>query len=331
MARNRRPAPRSTSRASSLGPALLGAAGFLAGLAITAVIRTRQAEHRDPPTGQFVAIDDVRIHYRDIGSGSPVLIFHGNGATTEEMIASGLVDELARDHRVIIPDRPGFGYTQRPRFHRWTPEAQAALFLHFLDRLGIRRVLVIGHSLGTQVALSLAVRAPDRVAGLVLMSGYYYPTARPDVALVSPNAMPVLGDILRYTLSPLVARALLPEFYKALFTPAPVTRRFRREFPHDLLLRPGQLRAEAIDTLYLIPTAARLRPHYSRLRIPTAIVTGSADRIVHKERHALQLASDLPDARLTIISGAGHMVHHVAPAAVARAVQEIGATVGMRG
>jgi pimeloyl-ACP methyl ester carboxylesterase len=330
MAHDRQPALRLKSRASGLGSVLLGTAGFLAGLALAGVVRTRQAEQRNPPAGRFVTIDGVRAHYRDIGSGPPVLIFHGNGATTEEMTASGLVEELAGKHRVIIPDRPGFGYTERPRFRRWTPEAQADLFLHFLDRLGIERALVIGHSLGTQVALSLAVLAPNRVAGLVLMSGYYYPTARPDVALVSPNAAPVLGDVLDHTLTPLVTRALLPGVYRALFAPAPVTRRFKRGFPHDLVLRPGHLHATASDTMYLIPTAARLRRHYSGLRIPTAIVTGSSDRIVHKEPHALKLAGDLPDARLTIVSGAGHMVHHVAPAAVARAVEEIAAAAGMR-
>ncbi|WP_046866074.1 alpha/beta fold hydrolase [Microvirga massiliensis] len=330
MAHNHQPTLPPKSRAFGLGSAIIGTAGLLAGLALATVVRTRQAERRNPPEGRFVTIGGIRVHYRDIGSGPPTLIFHGNGATTEEMTASGLVEELASSHRVIIPDRPGFGYTERPRFHRWTPEAQADLFLHFLNRLGIERALVIGHSLGAQVALSLAVLAPDRVAGLVLMSGYYYPTARPDVALVSPNAAPILGDTMCYTVSPLVVHTLLPGLYKAIFTPAPVTRRFRRRFPHDLVLRPGHLHAAASDSMYLIPTAARLRRHYSRLRIPTAIVTGSGDRIVHKEPHALRLAGDLPDARLTIVSGAGHMVHHVAPAAVARAIEEIAAAAGMR-
>jgi pimeloyl-ACP methyl ester carboxylesterase len=278
-----------------------------------------------------MAIDGVRIHFRDVGAGPPILIFHGNGAMTEEMMASGVIQELARQHRIIIPDRPGFGYTTRPRFRVWSPKSQAELFLHFLDELGIGRVLVVGHSLGTQVALSLALLAPGRVVGLVLVSGYYYPTARPDVALVSPNAVPVLGDVLLYTVSRVLSRALLPRIYRRIFAPAPVMQRFRREFPHDLILRPSHLRATATDTVYLVPTAARLRRHYSRLRIPTAIVTGSGDRIVRKEKHALRIVRDLPDARLTIVPGAGHMVHHIAPTVIARTVQEIGAAAGIRG
>ena len=64
------------------------------------------------------------------------MLLHGVGAMTQEMAASGIIDALAADHRVIAFDRPGFGYSERPRGRIWTPAAQAALLRDALDRLG---------------------------------------------------------------------------------------------------------------------------------------------------------------------------------------------------
>ena len=73
------------------------------------------------------------------------------------------------------------------------------------------------------MALSLAVRHPADTAGLVLLSGYYFWTLRPDVLLVAPGAVPVLGDVLRYTVSPLLGRLMMPLLKRAMFSPAPVS------------------------------------------------------------------------------------------------------------
>src|SRR5438445_724921 len=82
--------------------------------------------------------------------------------------------------------------------------AQQPELLHkALQQLGVERPVVVGHSWGTIVALALAERHQADVAGLVLLSGYYFWTLRPDVLLVVAGALPVLGDVLRYTVSPL--------------------------------------------------------------------------------------------------------------------------------
>ena len=62
----------------------------------------------------------------------------------------------------------------------------------------------------------------------MLLSGYYFWTLRPDVLLVAPGAMPVLGDVLRYTVSPLLGRLFMPLLKRAMFSPLPVPARFRR-------------------------------------------------------------------------------------------------------
>ncbi len=174
----------------------------------------KRAERRNPPQGRFITIDGVRLHYLERGSGPAVVLLHGLGSLTNEMTASGIIDPLAADHRVIVFDRPGFGYSERPRGRIWTPAAQAALLRQALDKLGVSRPVIVGHSWGTMVALEMALRDPDRTAGLVLLAGYYFPTLRLDVALGFWPAVPVVGDVLRYAVSPWLGRLSKPLLYK---------------------------------------------------------------------------------------------------------------------
>jgi pimeloyl-ACP methyl ester carboxylesterase len=252
-----------------------------------------------------------------------VVLFHGNGALSDDMVTSGLVERLARRHRVIVFDRPGFGYSERPRDRVWTPTAQANLLHRAIHRLGIGQATVLGHSLGALVALSLALEHPAMVRGLVLVSGYYYPTMRFDVPLFSGPAIPVIGDVMRYTISPPVTAALLPRLYAKLFEPARINPRFEVEFPHDLVLRPEHLRSASVDNTLMIPFAAKLQHRYRELKVPVTVISGSEDQVVDFGRHAQRLSDEVPQADLVSVPGAGHMVHHFAPDLVAGAVERM--------
>lgn len=318
------PAPRSRPRPRGrLAPVLVAAGAALGAAAVAAHARAKKAERRHPPIGRFVSAEGVRLHYLERGRGAAVVLLHGNGSMIEELLTSGLVERLARSHRVLVFDRPGFGYSSRPRGRLWTPAAQARLIAEALAKLGVHEAVVYGHSLGVQVAVSLALCDPGLVRGLVLASGYLYPTARVDVPVLVPVGLPVVGDVLRYTVSPALTSLLLPRFYERIFAPAPVPDRFRREFPHDCLLRPWHLRATGEDTVFLIPAAAAAHEHYASLRPPVTLITGDGDRIVEPARHTLRLHEDLPGSRLVVVPGAGHMIHHAALDAVAEAIEAV--------
>src|SRR5215212_11013675 len=89
------------------------------------------AERNNPAMGAFIECDGVRLHYLDRGDPAApcVVLFHGNGSMMQDFTISGLVDRLARRNRVLCFDRPGFGYSQRPRSRIWTATAQAGLFI----------------------------------------------------------------------------------------------------------------------------------------------------------------------------------------------------------
>jgi pimeloyl-ACP methyl ester carboxylesterase len=305
---------------SWLASALLGSAAALGASALYAVSKSRAAEQRHPPIGSFLTVDGVRLHYVERGQGEPLLLIHGNGTMIQDFLVSGIVDELAKRYRVIIIDRPGYGYSERPRA-LWTPRAHATLFQKALQQLGVSQAVVLGHSWGTLVAVALALQAPRLVRGLVLASGYYYPTLRADVILFSPPAIPVVGDAMRYTISPVISRLLLPGLIKAMFAPASVPDRFDREFPTELMLRPSQLRASAEDAAMMTPVTIELQEHYRGLKLPVVIVTGADDQIADVGRQSERLHGEIVNSGLMVVPGMGHMIHHLAPDQVVRAVE----------
>jgi pimeloyl-ACP methyl ester carboxylesterase len=153
------------------------------------------------------------------------------------------------------------------------------------------------------------------------MSGYYYPSARADVLLAAIPALPIVGDVDRYSLGPLFGLAMRPMVEAKLFAPANVASSWKR-FPFAMTLRPSQLRAEAAEAALMIPSAAKMSSVYEKLTIPVTIVSGEGDQIVDHASQSAQLAAELPAATFTTLNGVGHMVHHTATDLVIRAIQQ---------
>ncbi len=307
-------------RASAI---FVATAASLAAMTAYNIYRARKSEREHPPTGSFVTVDGVRLHYIEKGEGPPVVLLHGNVVTAEDFRTSGVLDLLARRHRVIAFDRPGFGYSDRPHGSAWSARAQANLLRSASDILDIRRPVVLGHSWGAAVALAMALNHPDDVRGLVLLSGYYYPTLRADVLLSSPPAIPILGDLLRFSISPLLGKLLQPLLLKGMFAPLPVPPNFSTSCTPNMSLRPGQIRAESQDGVAMIPGAIAMRDRYQELTMPVAIMAGTEDHVVNtKQPHRLH--AQIPHSNLRMVPGVGHMLHYAVPEEVSEAVEEAG-------
>jgi pimeloyl-ACP methyl ester carboxylesterase len=312
--------PLTDSRRLVAGAAAVAGALAIAGLANH--LSARRAERRNPPRGRFVTIHGVRLHYVDVGEGPALLLLHGNGSMIQDLASSGLLDHAARRYRVIAFDRPGFGHSTRPRDRVWSAEAQADLFRAALAHLGVSRALVLGHSWGASVAVAMALRHPQSVSGLVLVSGYYFPTKRLDMVLLSGPALPVLGDLARQTVAPILTRLLWPLLLRKIFGPAPVPPEFR-DFPKEMAVRPSQLRAAAAESALLMPAAAAAADRYAEFEMPVAIVAGAGDRLIDPDVQSGRLHRKIAGSRLRMVPGAGHMVHQTDPTAVLKAIDEV--------
>jgi len=151
------PVRRRDAKAPSFLLASAFAIGALAAMALVNRHLAKKAERENPATGGFLDVDGVRLHYVERGSGEPLVLLHGNGSMIEDFESSGLIDLAARNYRVIVFDRPGFGHSSRPRNVVWTPDAQAELIKHALERLDVSNAIVLGHSWGASVAVAMAL------------------------------------------------------------------------------------------------------------------------------------------------------------------------------
>jgi pimeloyl-ACP methyl ester carboxylesterase len=201
-----------------------------------------------------------------------------------------------------------------------SPDAQAALIHRALVQLGVSQMTVLGHSWGASVAIALALKHPEAVTGLVLASGYYFPTARADVVAQSGPAVPVIGDIMSLTLAPLISRAMWAIAIGNMFGPKPVPAKFSG-FPKEMALRASHIRAGAGESAMMIPDAFAFQGDYERLKMPVVILAGEGDRIVDVEQSA-RLHRQIGQSTLHRLSGAGHMVHQTETVEVMSAINE---------
>ena len=298
--------------------------GLLVVLVIGNIVFSSMAERKNPPIGTFLECEGVRVHYLERGDpGAPsVILFHGNGSLIQDFIVSGLVDRLARRNRVVCFDRPGFGYSQRPRARIWSATNQAALFVKVFHQLGVRDPIVMGHSWGALVALAIGLQKNYPIRGLVLAAGYDFPTWRWDFWMMSGPAVPVLGDIMRYTMAPAISWAILPALFRKLFAPRSVPDNFKNGFPSSLTLRPKQLRAAAEESAFLIPETARLQFSYSSIPCPVHIFHGTGDQLIEPEQ-ARRLHRVLRRSDLHLVKDAGHMVIYHDDGGIAQAVESL--------
>jgi pimeloyl-ACP methyl ester carboxylesterase len=303
------------------GSVALATAATLAASALYAKLRTSQAERDNPPEGEFIDIDRVRLHYIDRGQGPAVVLVHGNGSMIQDFELSGIVDRLAETNRVIVFDRPGYGHSDRPDFRNFDPRSQAALLRRALLRLHVEDPVIVGHSWGTLVALWMGVMHPNAIRALVLMSGYYYPSFRLDVPLLSMPAIPYFGNFLRHTISPVLGRLMWPLVKRRIFGPPATPEPFAANYPVWMTLRPGTLYASASETAMMQGAASELAPQFVRLKVPVTLMAGSSDRLVGSEAHTGRLHKAIRTSKLHMVGGKGHMLHHEAPDEVVLAIR----------
>lgn len=307
------------------GPSFAAASTMVvAALAATALLNrhfAKKAEQINPPTGRFVEVNGVRLHYVERGTGAPVVLLHGNGSMVRDFELSGLIDLAAKEYRVVAFDRPGFGHSERPRGNVWTPGAQADVIAHALAKLGISRAVVLGHSWGASVAVAMGVRHPALAQSLVLASGYYYPSPRFDAVASLVPSLPLVGDVLSHTVSPLFSRAIWPLALRKIFGPQPIPAKFGA-FPKEMAVRPSQIEAAVDEVAMMVPEAFAMREQYTNLRMPIVIVAGDEDRLIDTESQSARLHAMLPHSSFHRIRGHGHMIQQTGTDEVMSAIRE---------
>jgi pimeloyl-ACP methyl ester carboxylesterase len=264
------------------------------------------------PRSNSVVANGLRTFYLEAGEGPPVLLLHGLGATNASFLPT--LWDLAQDHRVLAPDLPGFGDTDKP-IRRYDSPFFARWARAFMDQTGIQRADVVGNSMGGRVAIELGLEAPERVDRLVLLA--------PSPAFIRRRQFVRIVRLLR----PELAVVRLPMRHRSVVWG--IKRLFSR--PERL---PDPWYLAAADEFLRVFARARARIAFfsaarqiyleepfgdvgfwerlPSLRVPSLFVWGERDRLV-PSKFARHVERALPAATSVILQDCGHVPQYELP------------------
>lgn len=274
------------------------------------------------PDSQFVAVNGLDVHFKEMGEGgTPLILLHGFAASTFSW--REVMQPLAQDRRVVAFDRPAFGLTERPMPGEWSgqnpysADAASDLTVGLMDELGIDQGVLVGNSAGGTVALYTALRYPERVQALILVDPAVYSGGG------SPGWLrPILTSAQGRRIGPLFARAIKNWGYRfgqsAWHDPSKFSDEIWAGFSRPL-------QADNWDrALWEFTQASRplgLPEQLAELSMPVLVITGDDDRIVPTEQ-TVRLADGIAGAELVVIPACGHVPHEECPAAFLAAVDD---------
>lgn len=306
---------------------LIAVAALLCAGAVVTHVGAYMIERRYPPRGRWIAAGGLRQHVVELGVASagkpPIVLLHGAGCNLEDLRALG--ERLAANHRVVLVDRPGQGWSESGGRATSSPAAQAAILHEVLDRLGVDRVVVAGHSWGGTLAVAFALDYPDRVVGLALLAAPTHPHLRRLTWLYGALSLPVAGWLFARTFALPLSAAALPIGMRGAFMPQEPPQHYLERSAAWLLLRPHTFLANARDVAGLQKFIASQVPRYRGLCVPTVVVSGDRDSLVPPQRHAMAFCAALPGANLVLLHGVAHMLHHGAPQRIVSEIEDLAA------
>jgi pimeloyl-ACP methyl ester carboxylesterase len=266
----------------------------------------------DDVAGKFVQINSNKIRYIDAGSGVPLVFIHGFGSSIFSWRKN--LDPISKHHRVCAPDLPGFGYSDKPLDADYTIDAYADFIIQFMDKLQIKKAVLVGHSLGGGIALLASLKYPSRVRALILLDTEAYPIKPPLMLTVAK--MPGIRSFIHRAIGEWVIRISLKRAY---YDHTLITDRLVDEYYRPFLTENGKVIPIKVLQAMDFEKLKQLPRRYRRIRKKILIVWGQEDRI-SRIHLAHKLKKDLRNSRLMIIPASGHLVQEEKPEAVNRAI-----------
>jgi pimeloyl-ACP methyl ester carboxylesterase len=246
-----------------------------------------------------LVVDGARIETVERGSGRPLLFLHAENGIEP---AAAIIEELAKNARVIAPTHPGFGRSELPKGLRSVDDV-SYFYLDLLDQLDLRDVAVVGVSLGAWIAAEIAVKSTARLSRLVMANAV-------GVKVADRETRDIV-DIFALTEK---------EYLDIVYADPNVGKRDYKALPDAEVLAAAGAR-EATARLAWNPYFhnPRLKSRLHRIRIPTLFLWGTHDRML-SEPYGRAYCAMIPGARFESIDRAGHFPHQEQPKVFAEKV-----------
>jgi pimeloyl-ACP methyl ester carboxylesterase len=298
---------------------------FVAGYFVVATRRiAAKAERLVPAAGKFVDVGGNRIHYVETGEGRPIVFVHGLGGQLHHFRHP--MFPLLPGYRLIALDRPGSGYSVRAAGATARLPEQADVVAGFIEALGLEKPLLVGHSLGGAVVLTVALNHADAISGIVVLAPL---THMEDEVRAEFRSLYIPSKLKRWLIAQTMAVPRSLKYAKQtldfVFGP--------QKWPEDYIvagggmlgLRPSHFYATASDIVAIEKDLGEIEARYGEIRMPVALMFGTADRVLDHKRHALPMRDKVAGLDFELADGQGHMLQFTANDRVTELIKRMAA------
>jgi pimeloyl-ACP methyl ester carboxylesterase len=255
----------------------------------------------------------IRIHFKDIGEGKPIVFIHGFGASIDTW--RFIVDDFKQDYRLVLLDLKGHGYSDRPPNSEYSLQDHADIVLGLMQHLGLTRAVVVGHSLGSAVAVTAALKAQrntaDLISALILLTASLDPESLP-LFLKLLGFSPTGWLIMKLTTASHRTRLALR---KSVYDKQTINDSWVELYAKYQRI-PGTDHALRATAARMVPQKPeQLRQELLTLKIPVLSILGEHDEVIPREVGE-SVCKGLPQCSTKVVNGVGHIPHEEKPKSV---------------
>lgn len=289
--------------------------------------KARQFERDYPNVGELIDVGGYRLNSLHLPRPEtadlpPVVFIHGASGNLLDQTGAFLRPLQGRAEMLFV-DRPGHGYSERGGPENAIPSGQAAAIALLMEKRGIEKAIIVGHSFGGAIAASFALHHPERTAGLVLLAPATHPWPGGIDWYYRLTALPFIGWLFAHTLVTPLGQRRIEGGTRSIFSPNPRPDDYVDKTGPHLVLRPATFRNNARDVANLHAYLTATAPRYREIGAPTVIITGDSDGVVLADIHSRGLARDIPGAELLWIGNLGHKPDYVVTDVVVAALEKM--------
>ena len=246
---------------------------------------------------RFVMIDGLEVHYKDEGSGIPIVLLHGTSASLHTW--DGWTEELIKNYRVIRMDLPAFGVTEANENNQYDLNSYSQFLESFLNKLDLNEFILAGNSLGGSISWFYTANHKDQVKQLILLDPAGFPSQKERPLVFRLAEVPLLSLALKHITPKFFIKDNLEQVY---FDDSKVTDELIERY-HQMILREGSRTAfveraklEGADNTYLL----------NLIKTPTLIIWGENDLWIPVE-DGQKFKDRIANSSLVIMKETGHV------------------------
>ncbi|MDU0363672.1 alpha/beta hydrolase [Rhizobium sp. 25PS6] len=289
--------------------------------------KARQFEHAYPNIGELTDVGGYcmnAVHVaRPENADLPALVFiHGaSGNLLDQVVAFRAALEGRAE--MLFVDRPGHGYSERGGPENAFPSGQADAIARLMEKRGIEKAIIIGHSFGGAITAAFGLRHPDKTAGLLFLAPATHPWPGGIDWYYHVATVPIVGWLFNHAIVVPLGLSRLERGTLNVFRPNPRPADYIEKTGPSLVLRPSAFHNNAADFKRLLAYVKEQSLLYSQITAPTVIITGDRDEIVWEHLHSRGLARDISGSELITVSGVGHKPDYLATDVAVAAMEKI--------